>query len=126
MSLTQVFSQYRSWEEREQERVERETAERFAKLETAHHGQPATHCIGSDSYAFIVERVERFKSGARAGQVSAVIAEPAEYIGDELRAVPSFAREALVFRPNKRGVLVCAKYHTLWLGEARTYLDPHF
>ena len=37
-------------------------------------GAPATHYVGSDSYAAIVVGVERFKTGARAGRIKAIIA----------------------------------------------------
>jgi hypothetical protein len=42
-------------------------------IEDIEVGMPATHFVGSDSYAVEVYDVERFKSGAKAGQVKAVI-----------------------------------------------------
>jgi hypothetical protein len=37
-------------------------------------GAKATHYVGSDSYASVVKDVERFKSGARKGQIKAIVA----------------------------------------------------
>jgi len=41
-------------------------------------GMVATHYVGSDSYAVIVSGVERFKSGARKGQIKAITTVNAE------------------------------------------------
>ena len=40
-------------------------------------GMIATHYCGSDSYINIVTGVERYKSGARKGQIKAIVAAPA-------------------------------------------------
>lgn len=37
-------------------------------------GMPATHYVGSDSYAAVVVDVEYFKSGARKGEIKAIVA----------------------------------------------------
>lgn len=41
-------------------------------------GDPATHYVGSDSYAAVVIDVERFKSGKRKGQIKAILAANAD------------------------------------------------
>jgi hypothetical protein len=41
-------------------------------------GMIATHSVGSDSYAVIVSGIERFKSGARKGQIKAITTVNAE------------------------------------------------
>lgn len=37
-------------------------------------GMPATHYVGSDSYAAVVVDVEYYKSGARKGEIKAIVA----------------------------------------------------
>jgi hypothetical protein len=105
-----------------EERREREKVERFEKLESAYPGMPATKGIGSDSYAYMVTSVERFKTGANAGKVKAVTAERAELMDGLLLNVGDPVR----FLPTKNGYLTHAKSYSLYLGEATDYRDPSF
>lgn len=79
-------------------------------------GDPATFGIGSDSYAYEVVEVIRFKGGKQAGQVKAV---KASYEG----------REAEEFFKTKRGFQKKFGDHyngKLVVGYARDYRDPSF
>jgi hypothetical protein len=85
-------------------------------------GTPATLCIGSDSYARMVVEVGYFKTGARAGQIRYVIAEPAEYIDGVL---VNYSERQDRFIPNKFGKLKCGSC-SLYIGTATDYRDPSF
>ena len=78
-------------------------------------GQPATYFIGSDSYAQTVDKVTRFKSGARAGQIREI-----ESGGDRFR--PRHGRFRLVDRFDGRTL----DYGQLVVGFAKDYRDPSF
>lgn len=75
-------------------------------------GTPATFRIGTDRYATAVTAVERFKTGARAGQVKAVEAGYGRFTPKETRY------GTMLIGKGGSGVLA--------LGVAETYLDPHF
>lgn len=96
-------------------------------------GDGATICFYSDRRPATVVRVRHFKSGSRAGQVSAVDVQDdawkvvrghegdgsAEY---EYESDP--AGHVRTFRPNKNGRYVGAGV-TLALGRRERYWDPH-
>lgn len=46
----------------------------MTKAQEIKAGMPATHYVGSDSYAAVVVDVEYFKSGARKGEIKAIVA----------------------------------------------------
>jgi len=78
-------------------------------------GQPATYFIGSDSYACSVDKVSRFKSGARAGQIREIEAGSNKFRlrHGRYRLVDEFDGRTLNF-----GQLV--------VGFAKDYRDPSF
>ena len=55
-----------------------ETGLTIAEASEIAPGMVGTHYVGSDSYAVIVSSVERFKSGARKGQIKAITTVNAE------------------------------------------------
>jgi len=77
-------------------------------------GMPATYCIGSDRYATAVTEIFHFKTGAKAGQVKAILA------GTRMFTLRTKGRKA--------GYLVRegGDYGVLHLGWAEDYRDPHF
>jgi len=90
-------------------------------------GEPATMCIGSDSYAMLVVAVDRFKTGAKKGQVKAVHAvhrthdgiRPEmvwDYSGDQ--PIYTLAVETYTRRESRRGP--CWRHsgaRTAWLDD---------
>lgn len=81
-------------------------------------GMPATFGIGSDSYAMVVTDVIRFKTGAKTGQVKAVIAKN-ENENEEKFYVTKSGR---IQKRDNDGY----SYGSLTIGFARDYRDPNF
>lgn len=69
-----IVKAYRVWESRGFPGLDLDTDGRRAAQWAAMHipGEPATHYIGSDSYRMLVVAVDRYKSGAKRGQVKAI------------------------------------------------------
>lgn len=111
-------------------------------------GAPATHYVGTDSYASVVVKVERYKTGPKAGLVKAVYSCPAE-VGEDGNLVPRPSTRWEVadsgkpfrtpdydrfLRTERRGVArYCARsegriafWNQLVVGYAEDYRDPHF
>lgn len=82
-------------------------------IESVEVGTPATFKIGGDRYATEVTAVERFKTGARAGQVKAVEA-------GTHRFTPKTTKRGETYLVGQGGS------GALWLGFAENYRDPHF
>lgn len=104
-------------------------------------GMPATHYVGSDSYAVEVYAVERFKSGPLKGKVRAVITgsryETGEWVQKQVynpedgsfslvddtdRFLPDKNRDRLHTRCEGK----TAWWSSLAVGYARDYRDPSF
>lgn len=108
-------------------------------------GMPATHYVGSDSYACVVTRVERFKSGAKQGQIKAVEACKVGHDGQPRYSHPDRFLPRAVQRNRRRltdegwiedtwteQVLYTryegkvAWWSSLIVGYATDHRDPHF
>jgi hypothetical protein len=104
-------------------------------------GMPATHYVGSDSYAVEVYAVERFKTGPLKGKVKAVITgsrlddgswaqkqkfdpdtETFYLVDDTDRFLPDKNRDRLHTRFEGK----TAWWSSLAVGYARDYRDPSF
>jgi hypothetical protein len=100
------------------------TVKRLEEVESAEFGMPATYSIGSDSYAYMVVGVQRFKSGARQGKVRAIYAQDAKYVDGVLVSQEGPIERFIV---NKFGYVKReGMYGTLFVGYARDYRDPGF
>lgn len=100
------------------------TKKRLEEVESAEFGMPATYSIGSDSYAYMVVGVQRFKSGQRQGKVRAIYAQSAKYVDGVLVSDEGSIERFIVdkFGYVKRDGM----YGMLFLGYARDYRDPEF
>lgn len=102
-------------------------------------GMGASYGIGSDSYPYFVVGVNRFKSGAKKGQVKEVLAQSAKYregfhgewlnavVGDEKFEINENAKvEVFSVRKNNYLIAEGEQYGRLSVGQCRDYRDPHF
>jgi hypothetical protein len=103
-------------------------------------GMVATHSVGSDSYADIVTKVVRFKSGARAGQINyletthEVNGVKTKFLAKEKLCYSTSHKEAVPEKcvncnHNSRGIFEYRARH--WSGRVQVgyginYQDPHF
>lgn len=131
-----------AWEDYEARRKverEQEAQKRREVINGAEVGMGASYGIGSDCYPYFVVGVNRFKSGAKKGEVKEVLVKSARYRegfhGDWLNAVVGNEKfevnenaDVRVFsvRKNYRLVEVGQEYGHLSVGQCRDYRDPHF
>lgn len=111
--------------------------ERFEKINAIEVGNAAFFIIGSDRYAYHVVEVNRYKSGAKAGQVKEVVVQDVIVDWSKGQNYGVYDQSAfqvdengkkVVFNVRKNGVLreVGSDYGALHVGRYEEYRDPSF
>ena len=114
-----------------------EIQERFEKINQIQVGDAAFFIIGSDRYAQHVVEVKRYKSGAKAGQVSEVVVQDVHVDWEKGQNYGVYDQSAfqvnengakMVFNVRKNGLLreKGEEYGALHVGRYEEYRDPSF